>query len=266
MTVSELYAILNERISPSLSCDWDNDGVMCMPEPDREIKSVLLALDMTEAVVDRAIAEGYDLIISHHPLLFHGLKHIDPTDPVARRTIKLCRAGIAAFSFHTRLDALEGGVNDVLAARLSLIDVAPFGQDAMGRIGALPASMSAEAFAAMVADRLDAPTVTLADAGKPISRVAVLGGGGGDFMSDALTAGADAYVTGDAAHHHLVDAPEKGISLIVAGHYHTEYLVLESLAIMLSELLPGAHILPISSNAVKAIINPRHINQEGERS
>lgn len=266
MTASELYRILNERIPSSLSCEWDNDGVMCLPEPDREIKSVLLALDITEAVVDRAISEGFDVIVSHHPLLFHGVKHMTVDDPVARRTIKLCRAGIAAFSFHTRLDALEGGVNDALAKRLSLTDVTPFGDDGIGRVGTLPRSMSAQEFAATVADRLNAPAITLSDAGKPVRRVAVLGGGGGDFMLDALATGADAYVTGDCAHHHLVDAPERGISLIVAGHYHTEYLVLEQLAMMLDKLLPGAHILPISSNAVKTIINPRHIESKGENS
>lgn len=266
MTASELYRLLNEKIPTSLSCDWDNDGDMCLSEPDREVKSILLALDMTEAVIERAIAEGFDVIISHHPLLFHGLKHITPDDPVARRTIKLCRAGIAAFSFHTRLDALEGGVNDVLSARLGLKDITTFGDDGIGRIGTLAESMSAHELATRVADRLNAPAVTLSDAGKDVRRVAVLGGGGGDFMLDALAAGADAYVTGDAAHHHLVDAPERGISLIVAGHYHTEYLVLEQLAIMLQKLLPDAHILPISSNAVKTVINPRHIKNEGEKS
>lgn len=266
MTASELYRILNERIPTSLSCDWDNDGVMCLPEPNREIKRILLALDITEAVVDHAISEGFDVIVSHHPLLFHGIKHMTVDDPVARRTIKLCRAGIAAFSFHTRLDALEGGVNDVLANRLSLTDVTPFGEDGIGRVGTLPRSMSAEELAAMIADRLDATAVTLSDAGKPVRRVAVLGGGGGDFMLDALAAGADAYVTGDCAHHHLVDAPERGISLIVAGHYHTEYLVLEQLAVLLNELLPGAHILTISSNAVKTVIYPRQIKSKGENA
>lgn len=253
MTVSELYTALNERIPATLSCEWDNDGDMCLPEPEREIKKILLALDITEAVVDRAIAESFDVIISHHPLLFHGLKHITPGDPVARRTIKLCRAGIAAFSFHTRLDALTGGVNDVLAKRLGLNDVTSFGDDGIGRVGTLAEPMSAEAFAAIVADRLNAPAVTLADAGKPVCRVAVLGGGGGDFMLDALLAGADAYVTGDAAHHHLVDAPERGISLIVAGHHHTEAPVLDALLDLLDELLPEAHVYTIDSNPTKII-------------
>lgn len=266
MTVSELYAILNERIPASLSCEWDNDGVMCLPDPAREVKKVLLPLDITEAVVDQAVAEDYDLIISHHPLLFRGVKHMTVYDPVARRTIKLCRAGIAAFSFHTRLDALTGGVNDVLARRLRLTNVTPFGDDGIGRVGTLAEPMSAEAFAAMVADRLNAPTVTLTESGRPVCRVAVLGGSGGDNVMAALATGADTYVTGEAGHHWLIDAPEMGLNLIVAGHYHTEYLVLEQLAIILDELLPDAHILPVNSNAVKAIINPRHIKRKGEKS
>lgn len=259
MTVYELYKQLCERIPPSLACEWDNDGVMCMPDPDREVKRILLPLDITEAVVDLAIAEGYDLIISHHPLLFRGIKHLTVQDPVARRSIKLCRAGIAALSFHTRLDAVEGGVNDVLAKWLTLTDVLPFGDEGMGRVGTLREPMSAEAFAAMVVDRLNAPTVTLADSGRPVQRVAVLGGSGGDDVLAALSAGADTYVTGEAPHHWLVDAPEMGLNLIAAGHYHTEYLVMERLAVMLSELLPHAHVLPVNSNAVKAIINPRLI-------
>ena len=223
MTVYELYKQLCERIPPSLACEWDNDGVMCMPDPDREVKRILLPLDITEAVVDLAIAEGYDLIISHHPLLFRGIKHLTVQDPVARRSIKLCRAGITALSFHTRLDAVEGGVNDVLAGRLGLTDVAPFGDEAMGRVGTLREPMSAEAFAAMVVDRLNAPTVTLADSGRPVQRVAVLGGSGGDDVLAALSAGADTYVTGEAPHHWLVDAPEMGLNLIAAGTEPTPY-------------------------------------------
>ena len=259
MTVSELYRQLCERIPPTLSCDWDNDGIMCMPEPERDVHRVLLALDITEEVVDRAIAQGYDVILSHHPLLFRGIKHLTVQDPVARRSIKLCRAGITALSFHTRLDAVEGGVNDVLAEWLTLTEVAPFGEEGIGRVGMLREPMSAEVFAAMLADRLNAPTVTLADSGRPVQRVAVLGGSGGDDVLAALATGADTYVTGEAPHHWLVDAPEMGLNLIVAGHYHTEYLVIERLASMLQELIPDAEILPINSNAVKAIINPRYI-------
>jgi dinuclear metal center YbgI/SA1388 family protein len=225
-----------------------------MPEPDRTIEKVLIALDITEAVVDRAVAESYDVIVSHHPLLFRGVKHLTVEDPVARRSIKLCRAGITALSFHTRLDAVEGGVNDVLAEIRGLTNAVPFGSEAIGRVGTLSQDMTGEAFAALVADRLNAPVVTLADSGRPIRRVAVLGGSGGDDVLAARATGADAYVTGEAPHHWLVDAPEMGLTLIVAGHHHTEAPVCEVLADIIRAWLPLGQVDVCDSNSSKTII------------
>ena len=252
--ISEIYHFLERALPSSLSCDWDNDGIMCMPDPDREVTKVLLALDITEEVVDRTVREEYDVIVSHHPLLFRGIKHLTVKDPVSRRSIKLCRAGITALSFHTRLDAVTGGVNDALAELLTLTDTAPFGDEGMGRVGTLSEPMCAEAFAATVAERLNTPAVTLADSGRPVSRVAVLGGSGGDEVMAALAAGADTYVTGEAPHHWLVDAPEMGLNLIVAGHHHTEQPVCARLADMIRTLMPEAEITIVNSYKTKTIV------------
>ena len=254
MTVYELYKQLCELIPPALSCDWDNDGDMCMPDPSREVRRVLIALDITEEVVKTAMEGNYDLIISHHPLLFHGVKHLVAGEMTARKCIELCRADISAFSFHTRLDAVTGGVNDVLAALLDVEEAVPFGNDGIGRIGYLKNEMTAENFARLVAERLDAPAVTLSDAGKTVRRVAVLGGGGGDFIREALSVGADTYVTGDAGFHHIVDAPQLGINLIVAGHHHTEHPVCARLADMIRPLVPEAEITVINSYKSKTIV------------
>lgn len=255
MTVQQLYDNLNDHIPTSLSCDWDNDGEMCIPSPDREVKRVLVTLDITEDAVQAAIEADVDVIISHHPLLFRGIKHMTPTDPVARRCMALCRAGIAALSFHTRLDAMIGGVNDALATAIGLTDVTPFDgqQAALGRIGNLPRFMSAQEFARLVAKQLDAPSVQLADASRPVRRVAVLGGSGGDEMSAALAAGADTYLTGEASYHHMVDAPEMGLNLIVAGHFYTEQPVCERLSKLLQEIVPSASIQQFNSNKIKTI-------------
>lgn len=254
MTVYELYKQLCELIPPSLSCDWDNDGDMCMPIPEREVRRVLIALDITGEVVKTAIEGDYDLILSHHPLLFHGLKHLVAGEMTAHKCIELCRAGISAFSFHTRLDAVEGGVNDVLATLLDMEDAIPFGNDSIGRIGNLKCEMTAEKFAGLVARRLDAPAVTLSDAGKTVRRVAVLGGSGGDFMREALSVGADTYVTGDAGFHHIVDAPQLGINLIVAGHHHTEHPICAHLSDMIRDLVPEAEITVVNSYKAKTIV------------
>ena len=238
MTVRELYEILNEKIPPSLSCPWDNDGLMCCPDGARAVSRVLVALDVTDAVVHRATEEGYDLIVSHHPLIFKGLKAVNEESFIAAKAIDLIRNGISVMSFHTRLDALDGGVNDVLAARLGLCNAEPFGEEGIGRIGDLAEPMSAEQFAALVKQALGAPVVALADAGRPVSRVAVLGGGGSDDADAAHAAGADTYVTGELKYHQMVDAPEAGMNLIEAGHFYTEYPICEELRAMLLAIDP----------------------------
>ena len=238
MTVMELYRALDAAIPRTLSCEWDNDGLMCCPEPDREVGRVMIALDITEEVVDDAIEGGFDVILSHHPIIFKGLKAIDPQNAVARKAIKLIRNGIAAMSFHTRLDALAGGVNDVLAARLGLSNTKPFGADAVpiGRVGELEYPMSLEAFAEQVKLALHVPTLAVADAHRPVHRVAVLGGSGADDVAAAMHAGADTYVSGNLKYNQMVDAPDEGINLIEAGHFYTEQPICYHLADMVKAL------------------------------
>lgn len=253
MTVRELYEILNEKIPPSLSCPWDNDGLMCCPDGTRKVGRVLITLDVTEAAVDYAVRGGYDLILSHHPMIFKGLRAVNEEQYIARKTIRLIREGISVMSFHTRLDAVEGGVNDTLAALLGLRDVSPFGEEAIGRIGTLPAPISAREFAERVKALLHAPAVFLGDAGRPVSRVALLGGSGGDDLSAAKAAGADTYLSGNLGYHDMTDAPEAGMNLLEAGHYFTEQPVTKTLKQMLLAILPDAEADIYESNTVLTI-------------
>lgn len=253
MTVRELYEILNEKIPSSLSCPWDNDGLMCCPDGTREVRRVLITLDVTEAAVDYAVRGGYDLILSHHPLIFKGLRAVNEEQYLARKTIRLIREGISVMSFHTRLDAVEGGVNDTLAALFSLRDVTPFGEEAIGRIGTLPSPISAREFAKRVKTLLHAPVVFLGDAGRPVSRVALLGGSGSDDLSAAKAAGADTYLSGNLGYHDMTDAPEAGMNLLEAGHYFTEQPVTETLKRMLLAILPDAEADIYESNTVLTI-------------
>ena len=128
MTRKELYAALCARIPPTLSEPWDHDGAMCVANEEREVRRVLCTLDVTDAVIDLAVREKYDVILSHHPLIFHGVDALTEHDATARRLLRLVREDIAVYSFHTRLDAVEGGVNDTLASLLELRDVVPLGE------------------------------------------------------------------------------------------------------------------------------------------
>ena len=258
MTVYELYKKLCEEYPCELSCEWDNDGLMCCPDAEREVKRVLVALDVTAAVAKRAIDEGYDLIVSHHPMIFRPLGAVAPGKPVADKTISLLLGGVSVMSFHTRLDAVEGGVNDKLCSLFGLCDVEVVMCDGspVGRIGSLPQSMSAEDFAKQVKSTLGSPFVLLSDTGVAASRVALVGGGGGSFITAARDKGADTFVSGDIGYHALTDAPDfksAPLNLIEVGHFYSEHPVCSVLADMVHSIAPELECDIYFSNVVKAI-------------
>ena len=140
-------------------------------------------------------------------------------------------------SFHTRLDVVEGGVNDVLANAIGLQSIIPFGKDGeeMGRIGNLANPMPLREFAEVVKAATGAKQVQISNAGKTVSRVALLGGGGAGEVALAKAAGADTYLTGDLRHDQLTEAPERGMNLIQGGHFWTENLVCDRIRELLLE-------------------------------
>ncbi|MBR6427239.1 MAG: Nif3-like dinuclear metal center hexameric protein [Clostridia bacterium] len=219
MKVSELYRKLDEKIPGYLSENWDNDGLMLCPDPDREAEKVLFTLDVTEEAADVAVKNGFDLIISHHPLIFTPLKGI--TDPLL---VKLMWSGISVFSFHTRFDALTGGVNDALCIACGA-SVSERGvcDERLGVVGKYDDPMSPEALAAKVRECLGSPSVQLASAGKECRRVAFIGGSGGSSaVSGALDVGADALVSGEIGYNAMLDGMKAGLTVITAGHFSTE--------------------------------------------
>ncbi len=253
MKAIELYRFLNEKIPTSLSCEWDHDGLMCCPEPEKEVRRVLLALDISEKTVEKAINEGFDVILSHHPLVFHPVRSLAPTEATPRKLIALVKNGISAMSFHTRLDALEGGVNDVLADLLGLRNRELFGKDGemIGRIGDVEPT-TLEKYASFVKETLNAPVVQFGG-DKRVSRVALVGGGGDSFVSAAKAAGADTYVSGTIGYHALAAATEDGINLIEAGHFFTEHPVLSVLANFVKEADPSVETVIFSSDEIGVI-------------
>lgn len=256
MNIKELYDQLDARIPASLSCEWDRDGLQLCPDPDREVRRVLVALDVTGEVADEAVDGGFDAIVSHHPLIFTPLGSITTTDGAGAKIINLIRAGIGVMSFHTRLDALGGGVNDALADALGLIDVEPFvGEDgiAMGRIGELCNPEDAETFAGRVKDALAAPAVLLARGGRQTMRVALLGGEGKDDILAARAAGADTFVSGRLGYHNMLAADEIGMNLIEAGHFYTEDPVCDRISELIASADEGIETVYMKSCTIKLI-------------
>ncbi len=255
MTIADLYKILENNAPRALSAEWDNDGLACCADPEKKATRVLVALDATESVVDKAVAEKFDVLLTHHPLLFRGVKELTPAHTVPRKLLKLALGGVAAMSFHTRLDAAEGGVNDVLAARLGLADVRPFapeGETPCGRIGKLSEPVDIEAFSHTVCRLLDAPAVNLIGKGR-VQTVAVLGGEGGDFVDAARAAGAELFLAGRIGYHRMLDAAEEGLAVMEAGHFYTERPVLSHLAALVKAADPTVEVVIYDAPTIQTV-------------
>ena len=253
MTVKELYAKFEDKIPSELRESWDNDGIMCCPAGTAEVTRALVTLDVTEDIVDYAIERSFDLIVSHHPLIFKQLSSIDEENHIARKVIKLLGSGISVFSFHTRADKLVGGVNDRLADLLGMFDTKPFGEGDLGRIGNIDDPMEIQDFAYRVKQLTGSDVVRYVDGYSDVHTVAVVGGDGKGYVRAAIDAGADTYVSGRIGYNVMEEASEMGINLIEAGHFFTEQHITEFFRELLLDFDQNIYVEIANSNIIKTI-------------
>ena len=230
-TVREIEQALFELAPREGAMDWDNVGHL-LGDPDSQVSRVLVALDITEDVADEALAHGCELIVAHHPVMncrWLPVQSVRSDTPQGHLLLKLLRNGVSAICMHTNLDVAWGGVNDILAEKLKLVDPGPLCDNGLGRVGRLEEPMDLADFVRFVSRSLGCNGVRYAGAGKPVCRVAVGGGACGEFEDDAIRAGCDTFVTADLSYHQFLDAKGKGINLIDAGHFPTEDPVCEKL-------------------------------------
>lgn len=235
ITVQHISEIMN-RIAPrQLAEEWDNPGLL-VGSFNAEIEKIFVCLDVTEENINAAVDFGANLIIAHHPLIFHAVKNFRTDLPLGKKLETLIKNNISVFAAHTNLDSVQGGVNDVLAQKLGLVDVKTFDEEnfTLGRIGKLPEKMTAKNFALYVKKSLNAESVRLVDAGDfLIEKVGICGGAGSDIISKAKFHGAQAFVTGDVKYHEAQNAAEIKIHVVDAGHFATEFPIVHVLAEML---------------------------------
>lgn len=239
MTVAELHSRLSERFPKSLSCAWDNDGIMVSRDTNAEVKKILIALDASHEAVKYARDNGFDTLITHHPMIFRGVKSVTEASLAGRRILDAAAGGVAVISLHTRMDAGEGGVNDTLCRTVGFEPAETFGDEEAPTLGRIANSdgISGEELARIVKEKLGCAAVRVSgDPDRVIKRIAFCGGDGKDFVYPALAAGCDAYITGDAGYNMAQDAAEEGLLIIEAGHYHSEAPVCNTLAEIVSEL------------------------------
>lgn len=241
--VKDFYGYLNSIAPFETQEDWDNSG-MLVGDMDAEVKKVAVVLDITHEEIKKAKAIGADLIISHHPVIFNPIKS------VTRGSVpyELVASSINALCCHTPLDIADGGTNDSLAELLG-INVTR-ADDPILRLGTVEPT-TAENLAGKIAKTLNTK-VRYADAGRKIEKIAICTGAGCSLIEAAGEI--DAFITGDASHHNFLDCIQAGITLIAAGHYETEIVVVPVLVKELQAQFPDIEIIDIKQeNPIKFI-------------
>ncbi len=242
-TTGEIFSFLEAWAPVHTAMGFDNPGLL-VGDGTEPVSRVLVSLDITPPVVEEARTKGAQLIVSHHPVIFHPLRRLSPQDPA----YLLARYGISAVCMHTNLDMAEGGVNTCLAQALGLQNVEGLERDSesglfISLIGSLERPMSPREFAAHVKASLGCGGVRFAEGAGEIRRAALCGGAGGDFLAGAVRAHADAFVTGEVKHHEFLAAQAAGITIVEAGHFSTENPVTAEIQRRLAEAFPAVSVL-----------------------
>lgn len=230
MKASVLVELLEQLCPREYACAWDNIG-MHIGHYDKEIHKILVAVDADDSVVEFAVANNVDMIVTHHPLLFSGIKQINDACFMGRRVLKLIESQINCYCMHTNFDTV-GGMATVSADRLSLTDCVVLSEvkdgEGIGRVGNLPQTLTIKELCNLVKKQFNLDCVVLyGDEKLKVSRVAICPGSGKDEIQAAIKLGAEVLITGDMTYHYGVDSVAQGLHIIDAGHYGIEHIFIE---------------------------------------
>ncbi len=278
LTVRDIEEKLNQLAPKAAACDWDNPGLL-VGRHEKEVSRIYVALDASQDVVSEAIETGCDLIVTHHPIIFRGIKAINDDSAMGLKLMDLIQNDIAVFSMHTNYDSCPGGMADIVCNTLGFkkagimeptgfiprddengadcglklhtpepdtdingetVDINQYG---IGFIARLPHIMTCDELAKLVKERFHLPFITFYDAETPIRTIACCPGSGRSELKEVMSHHVDAFITGDMGHHEALDLREEGISLVDAGHYGLEHIFVEHIGDFLKDTFTDADII-----------------------
>lgn len=246
MRCKQIIEKLEQRYPLNLAASWDNPG-MQIGDTQQEIHTVYLALDATEEVIEHAVREGVDLLITHHPMIFSGLKAVTADHLIGRRVMRLIKEGICCYAIHTNYDVAEMGalsaeylgLKSAQVLSVSYCDPQTDRREGYGRVGNLEREMTLKEYTNTVKRAFSLGEVKVfGNAETKVKRVAILPGAGKSMISDAIRENADLMITGDIDHHTGIDAAAQGLCVIDAGHYGTEHIFIEQMKQELESTFP----------------------------
>ena len=232
-TVKEIYEYIDTIAPFSLQESYDNSGLN-IGRPNASVSHILVALDATSAVVDDAVKLGAELIVTHHPVIFEPFRQLDLDSVVG----KLAAGGISVISSHTCFDSAV--MNRILCEKLGLVISDVLSEEGGTPIGCICAAdaVPTDELAKVTAKALGCSTLRYNKASDTVSRIAVCSGSGGSLLSEVIARGCDCFITGDVKHNVFIDADAAGVTVMDAGHYHTEVIFCEYMRSALSGQFP----------------------------
>ena len=230
MECKKVIELLEKQSPKSYACDWDNVGLLVGRE-DKEIQKIYIALDATDEAIEEAIANGADMLLTHHPMIFKGMKRVTQEDFIGRRIIRLIQNDMVYYAMHTNFDVM--GMADLAADYLGISDtrvleitsVSETGEEGIGRYGSLKKEMTVRECCEEVKQAFSLENVKVfGDLERKVKTAAISPGSGKSVISNALQAGVDVLITGDIDHHEGSDAVAQNMTVIDAGHYGVEHI------------------------------------------
>ena len=247
MTCQEVIDILQVQSPERYACEWDNVGLL-VGSPHKEVQVIYIALDATEETISEAAEAGADLLLTHHPLIFRGLKKVNTEDFTGRRVIALIQNDISYYAMHPNFDVK--GMAELGAARMGLVDCQVLEatclpeQEGIGKVGGLPCEMTVADCASKVKEAFGVELVKIF--GRPdykVRKAAICPGSGKSVIGKAIAAGAQVLVTGDIDHHDGLDAAAQGLAIIDAGHYGVEKIFIPYMKQYLEANTTGVQVI-----------------------
>lgn len=258
MKMKEWIRIFEEKYPKDLAEDWDNVGFL-FGDPEKEIHKILFALDITYEVIAYATSCKADMIVTHHPFIFHPLKRISLEDDIGRKIFSLAKAGINVYTLHTNLDSQRPGLNDYLLEKIEIFDskILDKREDGtgIGRIFSWKEGKSLSEVEKLLKEKLQLPflRVVAIDTEKKIFKIGFVNGSGMSYWKLAKAKDVDAFITGDVSYHDALDASESGMVIFDIGHFEAERFFVELLLRDLSEyafsyeIFPGRSVFRLST-------------------
>ncbi len=237
MKVKDIAKKLEIQSPKDAAMEWDNVGLL-VGDSDKEVKRIYIALDATDEVIEHAIEAKADMLITHHPMIFSGMKQVSQEDFIGRRVISLIKNDIAYYALHTNFDVY--GMGALAQETLGLEDALPLdismGEEGIGRVGNMAEAITLKKLAGNVKKKFNLQAVRVyGDVNSKVQKVAICPGSGKSEIGNALEQHADVLITGDIGHHEGIDAVACGMAIIDAGHYGLEHLFIDYIAYYLGD-------------------------------